>query len=131
MKKLLYVLLVMLPMALGAQTTSENYVVSKVYKKATTTPVTENDKDKVSTTVQYFDGLGRTKQSIAVQAGNIVKENLVVSLYNIKGELLQTKNLYQGSTICILDTRALYNGEYIVHVTNGKETIAKKIVVLK
>lgn len=72
MKKLLYVLLGLLPIALSAQTTSENYVVSKVYKKATTTPVTGFDKDKISTTVQYFDGLGRVKQSIAVQAGGIL-----------------------------------------------------------
>ena len=72
MKKLLYVLLVLLPMALSAQTTSENYVVSKVYKKATTTRITENNKDKVSTTIQYFDGLGRAKQSITLQAGGVL-----------------------------------------------------------
>ncbi|RSC92196.1 DUF6443 domain-containing protein [Tenacibaculum singaporense] len=72
MKKLLYMLLVMLPMTLSAQTTSENYVVTKVYKKETTTPINEIDKDQVKTTIQYFDGLGRAKQSIAIQAGGVL-----------------------------------------------------------
>ncbi|QXP72522.1 hypothetical protein H0I31_02140 [Tenacibaculum sp. AHE15PA] len=71
MKKLLYVLL-FLPMIVIAQTTSENYVVSKIYKKATTSPIIGNDKDKVNTTIQYFDGLGRAKQSVAVQAGGVL-----------------------------------------------------------
>ena len=71
MKKLLYVLL-FVSMALSAQTTSENYVLSKTYKEASTTPITGNDKDKVSITIQYFDGLGRPKQSVAVQAGGVL-----------------------------------------------------------
>ncbi|WP_431167751.1 DUF6443 domain-containing protein, partial [Tenacibaculum halocynthiae] len=71
MKKLLYIVL-FLPMLLVGQTQTENYVTSKTYKKATTSPVVGNDKDKVSTSIQYFDGLGRAKQSIVLSGGGIL-----------------------------------------------------------
>ncbi len=59
----------LLPMALSAQTQTENHIVNKVYKKATTTAVTTQDRDSVTTSITYFDGLGRPIQSVAVQAG--------------------------------------------------------------
>ncbi|CAL2091059.1 conserved exported protein of unknown function [Tenacibaculum sp. 190524A02b] len=62
----------LLAIGLQAQTQTENYVVSKTYKKARTTKVTGDNKDEVSTTIQYFDGLGRPKQSIAIQAGGFL-----------------------------------------------------------
>ncbi|CAL2085513.1 DUF6443 domain-containing protein [Tenacibaculum sp. 190524A05c] len=75
MKKLLIILLV-LPIVMYAQSTNENHVVTKVYKKATTNPVSGNNKDEVSTSVQYFDGLGRLKQTVAVNAGgNTISDN--------------------------------------------------------
>ncbi|MDT7831248.1 DUF6443 domain-containing protein [Flavobacteriaceae bacterium S356] len=62
----------MLPIALSAQTQTENHIVNKVYKKATTTAVITKDKDSVATSITYFDGLGRPIQSIAVQAGGML-----------------------------------------------------------
>ncbi|AUC13875.1 hypothetical protein BTO06_01325 [Tenacibaculum sp. SZ-18] len=61
-----------------AQSTNENHVVTKVYKKGTTTPITGHNKDEVMTSVQYFDGLGRLKQTVGVNAGgNTVSENTI------------------------------------------------------
>ncbi|WP_348721856.1 DUF6443 domain-containing protein, partial [Tenacibaculum sp. 190524A05c] len=75
MKKLVFILLV-LPFVMYAQSTNENHVVTKVYKTGTTTPITTQNKDQVSTSVQYFDGLGRLKQTVAVNAGgNTVSDN--------------------------------------------------------
>ncbi|WP_165915745.1 DUF6443 domain-containing protein [Tenacibaculum skagerrakense] len=77
MKKLVFILLV-LPFVMYAQSTNENHVVTKVYKKATTSPVVGHNKDEVMTSVQYFDGLGRLKQSVAVNAGgNTVSNNAI------------------------------------------------------
>jgi RHS repeat-associated protein len=77
MKKLLIILLV-LPFVMYAQSTNENYVVTKVYKKGTTSTISGNNKDQVMTNVQYFDGLGRLKQTVAVNAGgNVVSDNAI------------------------------------------------------
>ncbi len=77
MKKLIYILLV-LPFVMYAQSTTENHVVTKVYKKGTTTPITGQNKDEVMTSVQYFDGLGRLKQTVAVHAGgNTISNNAI------------------------------------------------------
>jgi RHS repeat-associated protein len=68
MKKLL-ILTFLLPFVGFSQSTTENYVVTKTYREAATTRVDGHDKEKVSTTVQYYDGLGRLKQTVAVEAG--------------------------------------------------------------
>ncbi len=69
MKQLLVTLAIVLVSSLAmAQTTTENYVKSTVYKEATTTGTVSSDHNKIET-VQYFDGLGRPLQSIAVRAG--------------------------------------------------------------
>lgn len=47
----------------------ENYIVTRTYREPTATPIDGHDKDTVMTTVQYYDGLGRLKQTIGVEAG--------------------------------------------------------------
>ncbi len=63
---------------LQAQTTTENYTKTTVYRS----PVTEDGQqnltpDDTMTTVQYVDGLGRPKQTIAVRAGGTRYVNLM------------------------------------------------------
>ncbi|WP_348710914.1 DUF6443 domain-containing protein [Tenacibaculum sp. 190524A05c] len=70
MKKLLYILLIV-PMLVFSQNTNENYVVTKVYKDTTATPINGHDRNKVMTNIQYFDGLGRLKQTVALEAGGL------------------------------------------------------------
>ncbi|WP_083629445.1 DUF6443 domain-containing protein [Tenacibaculum agarivorans] len=98
MKKLL-LLLVVLPFMVYAQSTNENHVVTKVYKKATTSPVSGHNKDQVMTTVQYFDGLGRLKQTIGVEAGgNIVSNNSVPIDWSINATATNFYNRNGSST---------------------------------
>ncbi|CAL2090614.1 RHS repeat-associated core domain-containing protein [Tenacibaculum sp. 190524A02b] len=98
----------LLAMGLQAQTQTENYVVSKTYKKARTTKVTGDNKDEVSTTIQYFDGLGRPKQSIALQAGGVLTNanempidwtvnNTATDFYNRNGGSVENK-IINGTT---------------------------------
>jgi hypothetical protein len=37
--------------------------------------------------------------------------------------------MIKGSTIAYFDTQTLYNGTYMVKISNGKNTISKKVVV--
>ena len=72
-----------------------------------------------------------SKDFAAVQIKDFARENYQVSLYDIKGKLIQNSTLYQGSTIVYFDLRRLYNGEYIIKLAKGSEVFAKKILVLK
>ncbi|MBI3233478.1 MAG: YHYH protein [Bacteroidetes bacterium] len=53
---------------------------------------------------------------VAVQLGNLAKENIQVELFDITGKSIQRTTLYQGSTIVYFDTQTLYNGEYIIRL---------------
>jgi hypothetical protein len=68
---------------------------------------------------------------IAVQLGNLTKDNLQVELLDITGKSISKKTLNQGSTIVYFDTQTLYSGEYIINIYIGTETISKKVVVQK
>tara|TARA_R110002111_G_scaffold87841_1_gene137306 strand:- start:8566 stop:12435 length:3870 start_codon:yes stop_codon:yes gene_type:complete len=77
MKKLIYILL-LLPSLVIAQTTTENYVVKKVFntKRTTVSGLNTIPADSITKIVSYFDGLGRAKQNVAVKAGGN-KEDIV------------------------------------------------------
>lgn len=73
MKKLVYIVL-FLPIIIIAQTQTENYVKTTTYKVKTATPISNATKEQASKSIQYFDGLGRMKQSIVVEGGGIVRK---------------------------------------------------------
>ena len=66
---------------------------------------------------------------LAVQVNNINRSNVQVDLLSADGKLMASTVLYQGSTIAHFDTRAFYNGTYLVRVGNGKNSVTKKVVV--
>ncbi|HRO43880.1 MAG TPA: YHYH protein [Flavipsychrobacter sp.] len=67
---------------------------------------------------------------IAIQMPNVIRENLDVALVDLKGKLIQQTSISQGSTIAYFDVRTVYNGAYLITITNGKATISRKVVVL-
>lgn len=68
---------------------------------------------------------------IAVQLPNVMQENFDVYLYDINGRLVQQSVIYQGSTISYLDLRTGFDAEYLVVISNGKDKISKKVLVMK
>ena len=68
-KHILGYTIAIMSMALGAQTTTENYVVGKTYKVESQTPLTTDDPRQVLKSIQYIDGLGRMKQSVIMKGG--------------------------------------------------------------
>ncbi|PQJ80283.1 hypothetical protein BTO18_14330 [Polaribacter porphyrae] len=63
-----------MPNVLSGQTTTENYVKTKTYKVKSTTSIVKPTKEQVSISINYFDGLGRAKQSVLVEGGGIVRQ---------------------------------------------------------
>ncbi len=67
-----------------------------------------------------------SSELIVVQAHEMLLNSLQVELLNEKGERLITKDFYQGSTICHIETTTLYNGEYsLVLTSNGEKKVFK------
>ncbi len=68
---------------------------------------------------------------IAIQIIDLVKEDLTIELFDIAGKLIETKNIYKGTTIAFFETETLYNGTYILKLSDSKNSISKRVVVSK
>lgn len=82
-KKYFSALALALSLSVFAQTTTENYVYSKVSLS--------EDGSKKSETIQYFDGLGRPKQTIQVKSTPLGQDLVVPVTYDQLGR--QTKSI--------------------------------------
>ncbi len=70
-----------------------------------------------------------TSDIVAVQCEGLLNENLKVELFDLSGRQIQTSNILQGSTIAYLDTKLLYDGEYLVRVSCGSNLVMKKLII--
>ncbi len=68
---------------------------------------------------------------IAVQLGDLVKEDYAVELFDLTGRVVQKTQINKGSTIAYFDTQALYAGTYFVKISNGQGQITRKVVLEK
>lgn len=64
---------------------------------------------------------------LAVQAVGLVNQNIPVSLFDMQGKLVSEGKISQGSTIWYLDTKSLYDGEYIIRI--GLKGITKRVTI--
>ena len=67
---------------------------------------------------------------IAIQS-DMIEDNLKVSLIDELGKVIQTNEILQGSTLCILDLTTVYNGIYFVKVASAKDNKTFKIIINK
>ena len=56
-----------------------------------------------------------------VQLSNLIKENVTIKLVDLTGKVIDTKIIYQGSTIAYFDVSTLYSGQYILQVGEGEK----------
>jgi len=116
MKKLLYTLILVLPIIVLGQSTDQNYVKSTTYKKAIQTTVGVSEADKIEQ-VTYYDGLGRPMQTNAYKAGGVkapINEltydwksgNLTTGFFNKIG--LDSENLIEEGQTPFGDTDLLW-----------------------
>ena len=68
---------------------------------------------------------------IAIQINGLNKENLQLKLYSMQGKLIQENKINPGATVGYFDVQTLYNGVYLVEITNGTYKQTKKVVVRK
>lgn len=72
-----------------------------------------------------------TSDQIVVQCKNVSHNNRQVDLLGLDGKVLQTQTLYQGSTLCFINTQNIENGTYMVRVSEGSSSEIQKVVVTK
>ncbi len=96
MKKLLFTLVAICTVSLVfGQNTSENYIKNTTYKIGTTTGNID-DSHKLES-ITYFDGLGRPKQSIAVEGGGNKEDIITPTIYDEFGRQMKTYLPYSRS----------------------------------
>ena len=70
--------------------------------------------------------ISKANDVLVVQSSLSQSFDRKVELIDISGKIIQTQNLYQGSTMCYFDIDTLYNGVYIVRVSaNGNFSTIK------
>lgn len=45
------------------------------------------------------------------------------------GKLVNQTTIFAGSTIAYIDTRTLYNGNYMLLIKNGENQISRKVTI--
>jgi len=72
-----------------------------------------------------------SSEMIVVQLAGITKENTEIELYDATGKLMDKTIVYPGSTLAYFDTQKLYNGTYLLRITNTQVSYSKKVIVNK
>lgn len=66
---------------------------------------------------------------VVVQIGGLVKENISMKLFDMTGKLVRSAEIPAGSTLSYVDTRTLYDGHYILQLSNERYLHTTKIVI--
>jgi hypothetical protein len=68
---------------------------------------------------------------IAVQLGGIVTNDLVVELTDLTGKRISTTRINKGQTIAYFDVQAVYEGTYLVKISNGASQAIKQVIITR
>ncbi|MFK8009500.1 MAG: YHYH protein [Saprospiraceae bacterium] len=68
---------------------------------------------------------------IAIQVAGLVDEDLEIELVDLSGKVVSTSKINKGSTIAYFDVQTIYNGIYLVKISNGGWSVSEKVVIVK
>jgi hypothetical protein len=68
---------------------------------------------------------------IAIQIGDLITTNLQVELFDLTGKLIKKTEINAGQTIAFFDIQDIYNGTYLVKISDGISSVTKTIIVSK
>lgn len=94
---------------------------------ATTAAVSENEFKQLN--ISVFPN--PASSLIVVQAGNLVKNDLEVELYDMEGKLVTKTQIGKGSTIAYFDVQSVAEGAYLVRISNGIQSVSNRVVIRK
>ena len=99
--------------------------VSEPVTTYTPLAITETDLGRIEVTI--FPN--PAKDLLVIQAYTSKPVDRKVELCDMTGRLVQTEVLRQGSTMCYFDTRTIYQGSYIVRISDGINATSKLIEI--
>lgn len=67
---------------------------------------------------------------IAIQT-NTAENDMTVEVIDALGKIVRTTKIIQGSTLSIIETDNLYNGTYIVRISDGSKSKTTKVIIAK
>ncbi|MCA0347650.1 MAG: YHYH protein [Bacteroidetes bacterium] len=67
---------------------------------------------------------------IAIQT-NTAENDMTVDVIDALGKIVKTTKIIQGSTLSIIETDSLYNGTYIVRISDGSKSKTTKLIIAK
>lgn len=103
--------------------------VTSVTESTTTYILASNDFNLNNKMIKVFPN--PASDLIAIQIGDLVTSDLKIELFDITGRLIKSNQINAGQTITYFDVQDIYNGTYLVKITDGKDTISKKIIIDK
>lgn len=68
---------------------------------------------------------------LVLQHLGLNKEKLEIKMFDMSGKLINETAIMAGSKVAYFDTKTLYAGQYIIQISNGGNTVAKKVLFLK
>lgn len=68
---------------------------------------------------------------VGIQIGGLVENDLTVELFDLAGKLVCTSVIHAGQTIAYFDLQAVYEGMYVVRVSNDGYSTSQKFTVIK
>lgn len=103
--------------------------VSSVTESTTTYTLASNDFNLNNKFIKVFPN--PASDLIAIQIGDLVTTDLKIELFDMTGRLIKSNQINAGQTITYFDVQDIYNGTYLVKITDEKNTVSKTIIIDK
>ena len=113
------------PTFYGTKTGSK---VTSITETVTTYTSTSELSENTAVEVKVFPN--PSNDVLMVQISDLITEDIVLKLVDLNGKLIDTKMIYQGSTIAYFDISTLYSGQYILCVGEGDKQRTMSVNIL-
>ena len=103
--------------------------------EAVTTYIPTEDTTGTGIVTQDFDNLkvslfpNPANDLLAIQYNGLLKETIKVQMFDISGKLIIETAINQGSTIAYMDISTVYNGMYLMQLSNNEFTSVQKVLI--
>jgi hypothetical protein len=109
---------------------SSNRKVSAI-NETTTLYTTTNTSSTLFETLKVGIYPNPATDLIAVQFGGLVESDFRLDLIDATGRIIESKSINKGQTIAHFDVQTVYNGLYFVKISNGNQSITRKVIIAR